>query len=755
MRKNSQWSRMTRAVLCTSLLAVLLPSVVSIAEAGEAPGGAADEAWNNRAAEARNAVARGDIDLAETSLTHALRLARKFEQPDQRLVISLNNLAIVHSQRQRFALAEPLLKEALTTTVALHGEHHPSTAECLFNLSMVQLQTGQLDEAVRACERGAAINAVVLMDNPADFAAALTHVAKQYAKSGDAQKTETALRRSVQLVRQQLGSEHPRVAMALANLATLYRSQHRTDDAEAALKQSRSLLSKQSPVPRQALALVLNNLGQLYQEQQRLTEAESLLQESTRLLLDELGSEHPRVAAARMNLAIMSESLGRNAAAQALLKQALPVFRIRLGPDHAWTKECQKRLNEVVAEQSAATAVTPAGFQKASDSADESTDSVPSLAAPDSNAEFDVARKGRPLLLPVTIAEVEYSFLLDTGAEVTVFDQSLKSHLRFLKRSARAVTADGEQSVALAVPPQFSLRSLPVPVPDQVACVDLSKIREATGQPIVGVLGMDVLQHFVIDIDFDLGQVRVSRESPKTRLAGLPLSVIHHRLPTVEIRLPDGTSEAFIIDTGLGANGMLSEVAFDRLDGKEFVEKQSTSLMTTVSGASRQRTGLIAGVKLAEFEHDSLAFDRGAHNMLGLGLLSRYAVTFDFPAQRLILRRGLRFGVTDQRDLSGLHLLYVENRMVIASVDQGSASDRAGLRSGDVIVAVDNVPGSAEWLFPIRERLSRPSSKLVVVYRRDDRIETTALRLAPEEIAEPAAPLRLAREQPETVSGEN
>lgn len=71
-------------------------------------------------------------------------------------MISLNNLAIVHSQRGQFALATPLLKEALQVTVKVNGENHANTAECLFNLAiavpnlwdLARCSTGVLSDAL-------------------------------------------------------------------------------------------------------------------------------------------------------------------------------------------------------------------------------------------------------------------------------------------------------------------------------------------------------------------------------------------------------------------------------------------------------------------------------------------------------------------------------------------------------------------------------------------------------------------------------
>lgn len=374
--------------------------------------------------------------------------------------------------------------------------------------------------------------------------------------------------------------------------------------------------------------------------------------------------------------------------------------------------------------------------------------SAPAQAEPhEPLAVFDVARKGRPLLVPVVIAGQSYPFLVDTGSEVTVFDLSLKPHLEPIDKSVRAVTTGGQRKVCLFVPPKFTLGTLAVTVPDRVACTDLTQVKQVTGQPIVGILGMDVLQHLILQIDFDRGRLNVLREAPESRGRSLDISFFHYRLPVVSVTLPDGESESFIIDSGLGISGTLKKATFDRLEADGSVSRKSTSLVATIAGAQETSSGFVSGIKLAGHEHERARVTRTSHSMIGLGMLSHYVVTLDFPGRRMHVRRGLRFGVPDQQDLSGLHLLFIDGRIVVDSVDTGSEAERQGLRAGDEIVIADNVPGSAEWLFMIRERLSKPSPKLVVVYRRDGRIETTSLRLtSPADSAE--RPPRVVTEPP-------
>lgn len=75
--------------------------------------------------------------------------------------------------------------------------NHPDTAECLFNLTMVHLQTGETDAAIAFSERGAVVTARPAKGSAPDFAVCLTQAAQLLARKREARKTEDALRRTL------------------------------------------------------------------------------------------------------------------------------------------------------------------------------------------------------------------------------------------------------------------------------------------------------------------------------------------------------------------------------------------------------------------------------------------------------------------------------------------------------------------------------------------------------------------------------
>ena len=91
--------------------------------------------------------------------------------------------------------------------------------------------------------------------------------------------------------------------------------------------------------------------------------------------------------------------------------------------------------------------------------------------------------------------------------------------------------------------------------------------------------------------------------------------------------------------------------------------------------------------------------------MLGLVFWSRFVVTFDFPGEKIYLRKGKGYERPDLRDLSGLHLIRRDGAVVIESVDEGSPGASAGIQAGDVLATLGSKRADKTTLFEIREAL--------------------------------------------------
>jgi C-terminal processing protease CtpA/Prc len=74
---------------------------------------------------------------------------------------------------------------------------------------------------------------------------------------------------------------------------------------------------------------------------------------------------------------------------------------------------------------------------------------------------------------------------------------------------------------------------------------------------------------------------------------------------------------------------------------------------------------------------------------LGIGVLKQFSITFDYTRQRLILEPNHLYGLPDVFDRSGMRLENEGSGWRVMALVPGAAAARAGLRVGDMIVAID------------------------------------------------------------------
>lgn len=252
----------------------------------------------------------------------------------------------------------------------------------------------------------------------------------------------------------------------------------------------------------------------------------------------------------------------------------------------------------------------------------------------------------------------------------------------------------------------------------RVICLDLSMLRNISGQEIRGVLGMDFLQHHVVKLDFDRGKLSLLPTVPASeRATSFSITFVKTRIPAVSMTFGDQIQERVILDTGTNGNGRLGTELFNQLLEQKALQVCKTSVHATVSGIQKRRTGRVDSVNLRSFQHKSLIWSESNLTMLGLGYLSRYVVTFDFPNRRMFIKQGTRFNHQERRDLSGLHLLRKNGKTLVHSVDSQSPADLAGVQKGDFVTRINTSDAVAIDLHEIRDLLSQEGRVQITVQR--------------------------------------
>jgi hypothetical protein len=236
------------------------------------------------------------------------------------------------------------------------------------------------------------------------------------------------------------------------------------------------------------------------------------------------------------------------------------------------------------------------------------------------------------IVLPITLASGEpISFVVDTGAPGTLLDASLepklgKSLIPYWARSSYGVLRGHIHRA-----PTLSLNGTQLQTGGWIATADLSRLSEDhnrithSQRRIMGVLGMDCLRHYCIQLDFTNHRMRfLDSGHLNTDSLGkpFPLTLSWGNAVYVNQNLL-GKAEKTRVDTGANFDGELTTKAFRQWSGSKgpLVEEHGG--------------GCFAGDP-----YTNLCIIGDANfNLIGLRFLARHLVTFDFPSRMMYLNR--------------------------------------------------------------------------------------------------------------------
>jgi len=264
---------------------------------------------------------------------------------------------------------------------------------------------------------------------------------------------------------------------------------------------------------------------------------------------------------------------------------------------------------------------------------------------PDIPPEVSFDKKaGRGDYIYVTLrleGDEDLLFLVDTGAPVSVLDKTLEPRL-----GERVGTIDGSypysrrrvrQGAYRA--PRLYLGNTQLLAGKWVATDDLSATEPH--RPLRGILGMDCLRHYCLQLDFAANKMRFldpARPGTKDLGKAFPLTFSSGPLHVfVDDKLLGVRGANSLIDTGDSSDGALESTLQEAWEEPKAVW---TNHVTTAEGAREHRAFFV--FPKGEFGGDTYPFlilTPDFRNIIGLRFLARHLVTFNFPKRTMHLLR--------------------------------------------------------------------------------------------------------------------
>ena len=317
----------------------------------------------------------------------------------------------------------------------------------------------------------------------------------------------------------------------------------------------------------------------------------------------------------------------------------------------------------------------------------------------------------RHVYLDVAVKGKDAHFVLDTGAPYSIPDSTFIASNGFkYKNTFRARmggTGDGISTVT-AINNEFTYSIGSTEYKARIS--PIVPLKQILGDYADGLVGLSEVGDAVIAIDFPNGKIGFWDKVEKEDLEGFTAIPVEYEnkqilIPT-RVRIRDGiTVEGkFIMDLGSPYSATLTRVTSEKY-GLETVQPVMTATMAVggIGGSSSRRDFRALGLDLGPFALNDIVMEYSLNNdgaladsvwegLLGNEIWSRFDMIIDAPHGMLYLRPNAAFADPFDCPVKGFSATYRTQTLgcwTVNSLYDGSNAQKAGLRGGDRIVAVN------------------------------------------------------------------
>jgi hypothetical protein len=297
------------------------------------------------------------------------------------------------------------------------------------------------------------------------------------------------------------------------------------------------------------------------------------------------------------------------------------------------------------------------------------------------------------------------NFILDTGSGGISLDSAtvadLKIETQLSDRTIRGIA--GIRRVRFAYNRSMKFPGLTVDSMN-FHVNDYEILSSAYGEKVDGIIGFSFLSRYIVMVNYDSSRIFVySKGRMKYPRGGFLIKPSLINIPVFSVNIKDEKelTPRFYFDTGAGMCLLLSS---DFVSDSIFINpkrKFYTTQAEGLGGKAPMRQGVIKQVKIGPYKFKKVPtyiFDDEYNvtsypylgGLIGNDLLRRFNLILNYGRRDLYLIPNSHFKDAFDYSYTGLGIYMIDGEIEVVDVMPNSPSEAAGLKPGDVIMAVSN-----------------------------------------------------------------
>ncbi len=353
------------------------------------------------------------------------------------------------------------------------------------------------------------------------------------------------------------------------------------------------------------------------------------------------------------------------------------------------------------------------------------------------------------IVVPVVLnGKLPLKFILDTGVRTTILtDKAFSDFLHLTYARKYTISGPGGERLIDA----YIANNVSIDMPGVhgeghailVLDKDYLELRNYLGTDVHGILGYELFSRFIVEVDYQNKMLTLMlpyRFKPRGKYQKLKITVEDTKpylLTQVELNDSTRILAKLLVDTG-ASHGILLDPQSDskiKAPAKHINSLIGRGLGGVITGKiGRLKSisigkyvipGVIANFPDINSYTDSIKDSRSIfrNGSIGGEVLSRFHIIFNFPEEKMYLKKNASFKKEFHYNLSGLTVKAQGDNLrnfEVTNVRENSSADKAKVKAGDKILSIGGEPASELDLNRIDSILnSKPNKRIVMEIERN------------------------------------